>query len=197
MSSKSRKKASKKGSAGPIAFFVAVFIVALGAIQLAYALNMAELNGLKKQEAALIAQKQELENDIARWDDKAYVTAQARDRLGFVFPGEQAIRVEHPEAVTGETTEDKKTTDESRKTVLPWYKEMAYSFKQADQSDEVKSKETSESTATGESDAVSSRLHKTTTNSNQEISRSDTGYDNQRTGQNLGEEGSRPACHRA
>ena len=158
MSSKSRKKASKKGSAGPIAFFVAVFIVALGAIQLAstfhtYALNMAELNGLKKQEAALIAQKQELENDIARWDDKAYVTAQARDRLGFVFPGEQAIRVEHPEAVTGETTEDKKTTDESRKTVLPWYKEMAYSFKQADQSDEVKSKETSESTATGESDA--------------------------------------------
>lgn len=160
MSSKSRKKASKKGSAGPIAFFVAVFIVALGSIQLAstfhtYALNMAELNGLKKQEAALIAQKQELENDIARWDDKAYVTAQARDRLGFVFPGEQAIRVEHPEAVTGETTEDAKKTDESQKTVLPWYKEMAYSFKQADQSDEVKSKsrETSESTSTGESDA--------------------------------------------
>ena len=56
----------QKGSAGPIAFFVAVFIVALGSIQLAstfhtYALNMAELNGLKKQEAALIAQKQELE----------------------------------------------------------------------------------------------------------------------------------------
>lgn len=118
-----------------------------------YALNMAELNGLKKQEAALIAQKQELENDIARWDDKAYVTAQARDRLGFVFPGEQAIRVEHPEAVTGETTEDKKTTDESQRTVLPWYKEMVYSFKQADQSDEVKSRETSESTSTGESDA--------------------------------------------
>ena len=136
MSSKSRKKASRRGSAGPIAFFVAVFIVALGSIQLAstfhtYALNMAELNGLKKQEAALIAQKQELENDIARWDDKAYVTAQARDRLGFVFPGEQAIRVEHPEAVTGETTEDAKKTDESQKTVLPWYKEMAYSFKQS------------------------------------------------------------------
>lgn len=158
MSSKSRKKASKKGSAGPIAFFVTLFIVALGIIQLAstfhvYALNMAELNGLKKQEASLIAQKQELENDIARWDDKAYVTAQARDRLGFVFPGEQAIRVEHPEAVTGETTEDKKTTDESQKTVLPWYKEMAYSFKQADQSDEAKSMETSGSTSAGESDA--------------------------------------------
>ena len=111
MSSKARKKPSQRGGAGPVAFFVALFIVALGTIQLAstfhtYALNLAELNGLKKQEAALVAQKRELENDIARWDDKAYVTAQARDRLGFVFPGEQAIRVEHPEAVTGETTED-------------------------------------------------------------------------------------------
>ena len=106
MSSKARKKPSQRGGAGPVAFFVALFIVALGTIQLAstfhtYALNLAELNGLKKQEAALVAQKRELENDIARWDDKAYVTAQARDRLGFVFPGEQAIRVENPEAVTG------------------------------------------------------------------------------------------------
>ena len=150
----------QKGQRWPHRVLCGGIIVALGSIQLAstfhtYALNMAELNGLKKQEAALIAQKQELENDIARWDDKAYVTAQARDRLGFVFPGEQAIRVEHPEAVTGETTEDAKKTDESQKTVLPWYKEMACSFKQADQSDEVKSKsrETSESTSTGESDA--------------------------------------------
>ena len=134
--------------------------MALGSIQLAstfhtYALNMAELNGLKKQEAALIAQKQELENANALRDEKAYDTAQARDRLGYVIPGEQAIRVEHPEAVPGETTEDAKKTDESQKTVLPWYKEMAYSIKHADQSDEVKSKsrETSESTSTGESDA--------------------------------------------
>lgn len=141
MSSKSRKQSSRKGGAGPIAFFVSLFIVALGTIQLAstfhtYALNLAELNGLKKQEAALVTQKKELENDIARWDDKAYVTAQARDRLGFVFPGEQAIRVEHPEAVTGKEESKKGTSyEESSKTALPWYKELEYSFKQADQSD--------------------------------------------------------------
>ena len=145
---KGKSKATGKtrySSAGPIAFFVSLFIVALGAIQLVstfhtYALNLAELNGLKKQEASLIAQKQELENDIARWDDKAYVTAQARDRLGFVFPGEQAIRVQHPEAVTGESTTDTGggSQDKSQKTSLPWYKEMAYSFKQADQADDKK-----------------------------------------------------------
>ena len=57
MSSKARKKPSQRGGAGPVAFFVALFIVALGTIQLAstfhtYALNLAELNGLKKQELA-------------------------------------------------------------------------------------------------------------------------------------------------
>lgn len=210
MSSKSRKKASKKGSAGPIAFFVALFIVALGIIQLAstfhvYALNMAELNGLKKQEASLIAQKQELENDIARWDDKAYVTAQARDRLGFVFPGEQAIRVEHPEAVTGETTEDKKTTDESQKTVLlgtrRWRirsnKPTSRMKRSRWKRPEVRQPANRMRMEQARNLVTSSKLHKTITNSNQEISRSDTGYDNQRTGQNLGEEGSRPACYRA
>lgn len=75
----------EKGSAGPIAFFVSLFIIALGTIQLVstfhtYALNLAELNGLKREEASLIAKKQELENDIKRWDDKAYITAQARER---------------------------------------------------------------------------------------------------------------------
>ena len=100
---------------------MALFIVALGTIQLAstfhtYALNLAELNGLKKQEAALVAQKRELENDIARWDDKAYVDRPGQGRLGFVFPGEQAIRVEHPEAVTGKKRAEKGTTyDESPK----------------------------------------------------------------------------------
>ena len=127
----------KKGSSGPIAFFVSLFIVALGLIQListfqTYALNLAELNGLKRQEAALIEQKQELENDIKRWDDKAYVTAQARERLGFVFPGEQAIRVEHPEAVTGQTENKDDDTKTSSDKVLAWYSELEYAFKQAD-----------------------------------------------------------------
>lgn len=141
----------RSAGAGPVAFFVSVFIVALGTIQLVstfhtYALNLSELNSLKKQEASLIAQKKELENNIARWDDKAYVTAQARDRLGFVFPGEQAIRVLHPEAVTGESTDESGTSNsESQTTSLPWYEELDYSFKQADQSDETDTGEQAES----------------------------------------------------
>ena len=73
-----------------------------------------------------------MENDIKRWDDKAYITAQARERLGFVFPGEQAVRVLHPEAVTGSDSESQKTEDSSssnKKSTCHWYSELSYSLK--------------------------------------------------------------------
>ena len=132
---------TSRRSSGPITFFVAVIIVALGLIQLVstfhtYAINLSELNGLRNQQAQLVEHKRDLENQIRRWDDKAYVTAQARDRLGFIFPDEEAIRVLHPEAVTGSKDKDQagsKGVRAPRKNSLPWYQEMAYSFAKADQ----------------------------------------------------------------
>lgn len=132
---------TSRRSSGPITFFVAIIIVALGLIQLvstfhAYAINLSELNGLRNQQAQLVEHKRDLENQIRRWDDKAYVTAQARDRLGFVFPDEEAIRVLHPEAVTGGKDQDQagsRGVRAPRKNSLPWYQEMAYSFAKADQ----------------------------------------------------------------
>ena len=129
----------KRTRSGPLTFFILVIIVALGSIQLvstfhSYALGLAELNGLKKQESALIARKAELQNDIDRWDDKAYVTAQARDRLGFVFPGEQAVTVLHSEAVTGQSEnqgEDRSQQDVGVST-MPWYVQINDALSQAD-----------------------------------------------------------------
>ncbi|NMM96433.1 septum formation initiator [Bifidobacterium sp. DSM 109960] len=138
----SRKSAasSRAGSSGPIAFFVALFIVLVAAIQLvstfnSYANDLAHLNSLKRQEASLIAQKKELENDIARWDDKSYVAAQARERLGFVFPGELSVHVLNPQAVTGKESDKASKNSESEEQKLPWYSELSYAFKEADQSD--------------------------------------------------------------
>ena len=84
-SSKKERTHTKGANTGPIAFFIALFVIAVGSIQIisafhTYAINLSELNSLKKQEAVLAAQKKDLENDIARWDDPAYVTAQARER---------------------------------------------------------------------------------------------------------------------
>lgn len=39
------------------------------------------------------AQIDQLESNLAKWDDPAYVRAQARDRLGWVLPGETGYRV--------------------------------------------------------------------------------------------------------
>lgn len=157
---KNKAKVKKSNATGPIAFFVSLFIIALGAIQLVstfhtYALNLAELNSLKREEASLVAKKQELENNIKRWDDKAYVTAQARERLGFVFPDEQAVRVLHPEAVTGDETpsDQSDTSKTTSKKVLPWYSELAYSFKKADEPvSEQSSGQTSGSADSSDSD---------------------------------------------
>ncbi len=92
------------------------------------------LNDLKNQEAALVTKKQDLENDIERWNDDSYVATQARERLGFVFPGEKAVRVQHPEAVTGTSEGTAKTkSGTSDGKVLPWYSELEYSFKKADE----------------------------------------------------------------
>nr|WP_240541514.1 septum formation initiator family protein [Bifidobacterium callimiconis] len=123
----------------PLTFFIAVIIVILGSIQLlstfhTYALNLAELNSLRNQEAALVAKKAELENDIKRWDDDAYVTAQARERLGFVFPGERSVRVLHPEAVTGgAATGNDKTSTATTEQTKPWYKDLFSSLSKADE----------------------------------------------------------------
>ena len=124
-SSKKERTHTKGANTGPIAFFIALFVIAVGSIQIisafhTYAINLSELNSLKKQEAVLAAQKKDLENDIARWDDPAYVTAQARERLGYVFPGEQAIKVEHPEAVSGEQPKsDANANTETGQSNLP------------------------------------------------------------------------------
>lgn len=133
------KKSRRSGNSGPIAFFVSLFIIAVGTIQLVstfntYAADLAHLNSLKREEAALVAQKQELENDISRWDDKNYVAAQARERLGFVFPGETPVRVQNPQAVTGDGSGGgtKTSTDTDTSKQLPWYSELSYAFKKAD-----------------------------------------------------------------
>lgn len=137
-SAKSKKNRSKQSHSGPIVLLVAVFIIAIGLIQVfttfhQYAMSLSELNSLKKQESSLVAEQQELENDIDRWNDDAYVTAQARERLGYVFEGEQPIRVLHPEAVTGDTQEDgDQNTSSHQEHALPWYSELSYSFQQSD-----------------------------------------------------------------
>nr|WP_220479994.1 septum formation initiator family protein [Curtobacterium pusillum] len=48
-----------------------------------------------------VAQKKK---DVARWDDPAYIEAQARDRLLYVYPGEESYLVMGAEDSKGDST---------------------------------------------------------------------------------------------
>ncbi len=58
-----------------------------------------ELRQLSAEVTAARAGNDDLTNRLKRWDDPAYVVAQARDRLAFVLPGETAYRVQDPASV--------------------------------------------------------------------------------------------------
>ncbi|OIH94129.1 hypothetical protein BIU90_06215 [Curtobacterium sp. MCBA15_001] len=87
-----------------------------------------------------VAQKQK---DVARWDDPAYIEAQARDRLLYVYPGEQSFLVMGKGESAG-TSDATPTTDSgtpvSAKVQTPkvdWVQAMMSSVLKSGLSDET------------------------------------------------------------
>ncbi|WP_175477227.1 FtsB family cell division protein [Ruania alba] len=68
----------------------------------AYVTQQEEQRDLAAQIVAARDRNAELQAQIDQWEDPVYVQARARDRLGFVMPGETPYRVVDPETVTGE-----------------------------------------------------------------------------------------------
>lgn len=85
----------------------------------AYLEQQAELNALRAELVTSQRNVAELENQLLRWDDPAFVRAQARDRLAFVMPGETAYRVVDPETVRDEEEEIESGTLTPENNV-PW-----------------------------------------------------------------------------
>lgn len=93
----------------------------------AYFGQQAELDALAVEVAEAERQEAELAAELDRWDDEAYVAAQARERLGYVLPGETAYRVVDPEVVQDEVVEGAAPGTSDGPTlplgsdVNPWY----------------------------------------------------------------------------
>ncbi len=98
-----------------------------------YLTERAAVDALRAQVAAAQERNEDLQADLSRWDDPAYVAAQARERLSFVMPGETAWRVVDPETVVGE--EPGPAVDPTAPTApdLPWYQTVWASVQEADQ----------------------------------------------------------------
>ncbi len=80
---------------------------------------------LDEQVLALEARNDQLQAAIDRWDDPDYVRSQARERLGYVMPGQRPYVVVDPEVVVGEEAE--RAYQEEMGYIPParaWYAEM-------------------------------------------------------------------------
>ncbi|MCL2736424.1 MAG: septum formation initiator family protein [Propionibacteriaceae bacterium] len=91
--------------------------------------DIAEANAQIADHNAQIA---DLNDQLQRWQDPAYVRAQARDRLGWVMPGEVGYRVIDANGqIIGGTVGLTPAVDDT--TPTPWYDTLWASLSAADQ----------------------------------------------------------------
>lgn len=94
-----------------------------------------QLAQLRAQVTAAQQHNADLQAELKRWDDPAYVKAQARERLNFVMPGETAFRVVDPQTVpdTAAKAPTAAATDGSAAvgSTQPWYLDVWQSVRAA------------------------------------------------------------------
>ncbi|MBU6311249.1 MAG: septum formation initiator family protein [Actinomycetales bacterium] len=92
----------------------------------AWLTQRAEISALEADVAAAQIRVADLQQELEDWNDPAFVIAQARSRLHFVFPGEVGYVVlgSDDRPVTPDTT--------AAQRPVPWYEQLWESTRQAD-----------------------------------------------------------------
>ena len=95
---------------------------------------IAQRSQIAQQRAAAAqaqAQVDELRREKARWQDPAYVAAQARERLHYGYPGETPFISVAPTTGAGSSTSG---TPAAAQAQQPWYDSLFQSLETSDQS---------------------------------------------------------------
>ena len=88
-----RPRSRLTGRAAVLVLVIAVLTVSYASSLRAYLQQRSQINDLKVSIAQHEANIDALETEKDRWDDPAYVAQQARERLGYVMPGEKTYLV--------------------------------------------------------------------------------------------------------
>jgi cell division protein FtsL len=88
-----RPRSRLTGRAAVLVLVLAVLTVSYASSLRAYLQQRTHINDLKSQIAEHEANIDQLESEKDRWEDPAYVEQQARERLGYVMPGERTYLV--------------------------------------------------------------------------------------------------------
>lgn len=87
-----------------------------------YVRQQEELRELNAELAAAQEESDNLDAAVRRWNNDEFIKSQARERFGFVMPGETSYRLLDPETVMGEEPELESDLVTSLPTgVGPWY----------------------------------------------------------------------------
>lgn len=114
-------------------FTVTVLLLIVGAlIVLAPSLRVLveqqnEIAALERRVAEQQAVVDELQTDIDRWQDPAYIEAQARDRLLYVYPGDITYLIVD-DGLTIEGDEGTPVSDEIQSTRIDWTRALLSSI---------------------------------------------------------------------
>ncbi|MDR3359052.1 MAG: septum formation initiator family protein [Bifidobacteriaceae bacterium] len=96
-----------------------------------YMAQRAQLDQVRAQVAAAAQANEEQQAALKRWDDPAYVKAQARERLGYAMPGDRSYRVSDPENAPTPSTPPPPSVAPTHLTAVddavssdPWYAKL-------------------------------------------------------------------------
>lgn len=97
-----------------------------------------EKRALAQEVAEVNGRVEALEQELARWDDPEFVKSQARERLGFVMPGETLYLVSDPDEGTPAEVQAERTkqVNDQRRAATPFYVTMWDSIQIAGNSDD-------------------------------------------------------------
>lgn len=109
-----------------IAVFALVAVIIVASPLNQYLNQQQEKRELLSQLAETTARVEVLEQELARWQDDDFVRSQARERLGYVMPGETLYLVSDPEEGTPEEirAERTKEVNDRRRQVTPFYQTL-------------------------------------------------------------------------
>jgi cell division protein FtsB len=111
----------------------AVLVVSYASSMRAYLQQREQINDLRAEIASSERDISALEREKRRWEDKAYIEAQARERFGWVLPGETSYQVidrnGQPLESGGELTDPDSV---KRQLPDPWWDKVYGTLEEAD-----------------------------------------------------------------
>jgi cell division protein FtsB len=119
------------GRAAILALVVSVLVLTLAYPMRTYLAQRAEMTAAEKAQAEQRATIADLEKQKRRWDDPAYVKAQARKRFGWVEPGVLVYNIKYPPPAQSGAVKPGLLPAGTSAADGPWYGQLWTSVKAA------------------------------------------------------------------